>query len=64
MQSSRLDWYRQSQLKILENHSDLHALTVAEKSRHSIIVDLEINGKALTMEVYTGAAVHCNRGNS
>ena len=40
-----------------ESDSDLHILTVAEKSRHPIMVDLEVNGKALTMEVDTGAAV-------
>ena len=37
--------------------SDLPVLNIAERSRHPITEDLEVNGKALTMEVDTGAAV-------
>ena len=40
-----------------ESNSDLYVLTVTGKSRHPIMVDLEVNGEALAMDVDIVAAV-------
>jgi predicted aspartyl protease len=39
------------------DEKDLNVFTIGENSSRPIVVDIKVNGKPLTMEVDTGAAV-------
>ena len=50
-------WINADDGKLIPDAEDLNKFTIGEKSSRPIFVDVKVNGKPLTMEVDTGAAV-------